>query len=53
MRVRHGNAKLTWANVKVIRVMKGLYSAAHTAREFAVGKQTILDIWQGRTWRER
>lgn len=49
----HGNAKLSWENVKVIRVMKGLYSAAHTAREFAVGKQTILDIWNNKTWRDQ
>lgn len=47
----HGNAKLTWDNVKVIRAMKGSYSAAYTARYWAVGKQTILDIWQGRTWK--
>lgn len=49
----HGNAKLTWDDVKVIRVMKKSYSAAYTARWFGVRKQTILDIWRGKTWRER
>jgi hypothetical protein len=48
----HGNAKLSWDNVKVIRDMRGRKSAAQTARQFAVGKATIMDIWLNKTWRK-
>lgn len=48
----HGNAKLAWEDVRLIHKLRGVRSAAEVAREFRVGKQTILDIWNGRTWRK-
>ena len=47
----HGNARLSADLVKEIRHFKGRYSASEVAKLYEVGKQTVLDIWEGKTWR--
>jgi hypothetical protein len=47
----HGNALLDVSIVKEIRELEGHMSARETAELFNVGKNTVLDIWRGRTWR--
>jgi len=47
----HGNATLNQAQVREIRRLQGQKSAGAIAKDFRVGKSTIIDIWRGRTWR--
>ncbi len=49
----HGNSILDSAMVAEIRELKGLLSTREAAELFHVGKSTILDIWNGKTWRDR
>jgi hypothetical protein len=50
---KHYSAKLTWANVREIRVRRAAgESMADLAREFAVGASNIRFIVTGRTWKE-
>lgn len=51
---RHGNAKLTWADVHEIRRLKeqGLVSVQQIATAFSVSKKCVLNIVHNRTWIE-
>jgi hypothetical protein len=47
----HGNARLDWPLVEEIKTMRGRFSASVVAEVYGIGKNTVLDIWNGKTWR--
>jgi hypothetical protein len=49
----HPRAKLRWAQVLVIRKMKGTKSEYALAREFGVSRPTINQILTGKIWHEK
>lgn len=48
----HGNSLLDERTVNEIRDLEGHLPASGVAELFNVGKNTVLDIWRGRTWRK-
>lgn len=53
MRQPHGNALLTWAQVEEIVGLRGLLSSRVVGELFNIKHNTVLDIWRGRTWKEK
>jgi HNH endonuclease len=47
---RHGNHRLTEAEVKEIYALRGVVSGVEIAARYGVHKQTIYDIHTGRRW---
>jgi hypothetical protein len=37
--------------VEEIKTMRGRFSASVVAEVYGIGKNTVLDIWNGKTWR--
>lgn len=47
----HGNARLTWREVKEIRKIGHKVSARIIADELQISKRAVLDILSNKTWR--
>ena len=47
---RHPGHKLTWEQVRAIRVVRGWYDSRDLAEAFGVSRHTIYDIWAERSW---
>lgn len=48
---RNGRSRLTAADVRMIRALRGRQSALSTARQFGVSGPTVYAIWSYKTWR--
>jgi hypothetical protein len=48
--IPHGNAKLTWKQVKWIRIRGIKYTQIALAKMFHVGRTTIRDVITHKTW---
>jgi hypothetical protein len=48
----NGNARLTWADVRQIRALKGTMSYAEIGKMFGVDQTNIGMIMRGKTWKE-
>jgi hypothetical protein len=49
----HGNSRLTLEAVAEIRELKGHLSSGAVGELFGVHRNTVIDIWGGKAWRER
>ena len=49
----HGNARLSAGEVAEIRELRGRFSVRAVADMFDVSKDTVHDIWSGKTWRQK
>lgn len=47
----HPKAKLTIADVRLIRRLEGKVSARELAEDFGINRSGIYKIWKGETWR--
>lgn len=49
---RNGRAILTWKKVREIRALPEGFNRTHAAREFGISRRSVLDVINGKTWRE-